>query len=80
MKSYGARLEKLVLDVLLGAIQWYMLVPAHHKQTVCRFYPTCSIYTVECLRQYGLGGGIMVSLKRIARCNPFTPIQYDPPR
>ena len=80
MRSYGVRLEKLALDLLLGVIGWYRLVPARRKFAACRFYPTCSIYTAECLRQYGLGKGIVVSLRRIMRCNPFTPVQYDPPR
>lgn len=44
----------------------------------CRFFPSCSEYTLETLSQYGLLKGIMVSLKRIARCGPWSRGGYDP--
>lgn len=44
----------------------------------CRFFPSCSEYTLEAVRQYGLFRGAVVSLKRIARCNPLHPGGYDP--
>lgn len=46
----------------------------------CRFFPSCSDYAVQSLRQYGLMKGIMLSLKRIIRCNPFCAGGYDPVR
>jgi len=45
---------------------------------VCRFYPTCSAYTLEAVEKYGaLKGGVMGFL-RILRCNPFFKGGYDP--
>ncbi|KKU51383.1 MAG: membrane protein insertion efficiency factor YidD [Candidatus Sungbacteria bacterium RIFCSPLOWO2_02_FULL_47_9] len=44
----------------------------------CRFYPSCSVYAEESIRQYGLIDGIIASLKRIVRCNPLHPGGYDP--
>lgn len=44
----------------------------------CCFYPSCSDYAVKSLRQYGLLRGIMVSLKRITRCHPWSAGGYDP--
>ncbi|MBI4224749.1 MAG: membrane protein insertion efficiency factor YidD [Candidatus Sungbacteria bacterium] len=44
----------------------------------CRFFPTCSEYAIEALRQYGLFRGLMVSLKRILRCHPWHAGGYDP--
>lgn len=44
----------------------------------CRFYPSCSEYTLQALRQYGLFSGGVASLKRIVKCNPFHPGGYDP--
>ncbi len=37
----------------------------------CRFTPTCSEYTIECLRTYGLIKGISKSTKRIFSCHPI---------
>ena len=44
----------------------------------CRFFPSCSEYTVRAIRQYGLLTGGMVSLKRIVRCHPWNEGGYDP--
>lgn len=53
---------------------FYFLYGARH----CRFFPSCSDYAMQALRQYGLGIGIMLSLKRIGRCHPFSAGGYDP--
>jgi len=44
----------------------------------CRFYPSCSDYTLEAIRQYGLLKGSVVSFKRILKCHPWHPGGYDP--
>lgn len=44
----------------------------------CRYYPSCSVYARDALRQYGLLKGLVVSLKRILRCNQFFDGGYDP--
>jgi len=44
----------------------------------CRFYPSCSDYSISVFRQYGLSKGIVLSLKRILRCNPWNAGGYDP--
>ncbi|MBS3970983.1 MAG: membrane protein insertion efficiency factor YidD [Clostridia bacterium] len=45
----------------------------------CRFYPTCSQYTIEVLHKYGLVVALFKAIKRIIKCNPFHPGGYDPP-
>ena len=37
----------------------------------CRYLPTCSDYTIECLRTYGLLKGITKGTKRILSCHPI---------
>ncbi len=44
----------------------------------CRFIPSCSEYSKEALKKYGILKGCFVSIKRIARCNPFSKGGYDP--
>ena len=38
----------------------------------CRFYPSCSQYTLEAVSRYGVLRGILKGLWRILRCNPFS--------
>lgn len=38
----------------------------------CRFYPSCSQYTHEAIDRYGVAKGILKSIWRILRCNPFS--------
>jgi len=40
----------------------------------CRFQPTCSVYAEEALRKHGFLSGGWLSVKRIARCGPWTPM------
>ena len=37
----------------------------------CRYFPTCSDYSIEALKAYGLLKGSYLSLKRIFSCHPI---------
>jgi putative membrane protein insertion efficiency factor len=54
----------------------YTLSPLIGQQ--CRFYPTCSRYAEEALREHGAFGGLILSIKRILRCHPWNDGGYDP--
>jgi putative membrane protein insertion efficiency factor len=38
----------------------------------CRFYPTCSEYSIMAIEKYGLIKGSLKALWRILRCNPWS--------
>jgi len=44
----------------------------------CRFNPSCSVYAIEAIQEFGLGRGVLLGLKRISRCHPFTTGGDDP--
>lgn len=44
----------------------------------CRYYPTCSNYTLQALKKYGTFKGLLMGIARILRCNPFVKGGYDP--
>ena len=44
----------------------------------CRFHPTCSQYGLEALAAHGPFYGAWLTLKRLARCQPFTKGGYHP--
>ena len=43
----------------------------------CRYFPTCSDYSIESLRTYGLFKGLFLSLKRILSCHPWGDGGFD---
>ena len=65
--------------VLIGVVKGYRLFLSPWLGSACRFEPTCSRYTVEALRKYGLLRGLARGARRILRCNPWNPGGFDPP-
>ena len=44
----------------------------------CRFYPTCSEYAKEAIKEYGILRGSWLTLKRISKCHPLGDSGFDP--
>jgi putative membrane protein insertion efficiency factor len=44
----------------------------------CRFYPSCSQYAIDAVKEYGTLRGGWMSLKRLLRCHPFNEGGFDP--
>ena len=44
----------------------------------CRFAPSCSNYAIEAIQELGVIKGLLLSAKRILRCNPWGRAGYDP--
>lgn len=64
--------------VLIALIRCYQRFISPLLPKSCRFYPTCSEYSVLALQKYGLYRGGFLALKRIVKCHPFHPGGYDP--
>jgi putative membrane protein insertion efficiency factor len=44
----------------------------------CRFEPSCSAYAIEAITTYGAIRGGWLTLRRLAKCQPFFTGGYDP--
>ena len=67
---------KSILIFLIKIYRKY--ISALKSQPTCRFYPTCSKYSLEAVKKYGAIKGSYLSLKRILSCHPFNKGGYDP--
>lgn len=43
----------------------------------CRYYPTCSAYAAQAVREVGAVRGSILAVWRLLRCNPWTPGGVD---
>ncbi|MGD0455943.1 MAG: membrane protein insertion efficiency factor YidD [Solirubrobacteraceae bacterium] len=44
----------------------------------CKYYPTCSHYAVDAVREFGILRGLVLAGWRLLRCNPWSLGGYDP--
>ncbi len=64
--------------LLIGFIRLYQAIISPWFPGSCRYHPTCSHYGIEALRQHGTLKGGWLTLKRIARCHPWSSGGHDP--
>lgn len=64
-------------NILIKIIRLYQAIPLS-CHGYCKFYPSCSNYTIDAINKYGSLKGIYLGTKRILRCNPFNKGGYDP--
>jgi uncharacterized protein len=62
----------------IGLIKLYRLLLSPWLGRSCRYLPTCSEYTEEAIRTYGLWAGSWIGLARFQRCGPLGASGYDP--
>jgi len=58
-------------NILIKLIQGYKFLISPLLGNSCRYLPTCSEYSIEALKKFGLIKGIYISLKRILSCHPI---------
>lgn len=63
-----------LIDIYQKNISYYL----ESKNIHCKYYPTCSEYTKQAIKKYGVTRGIIKGMARILRCNPFSKGGYDP--
>lgn len=68
----------MLKKVFVFLIKFYMrnISPAFPSR--CRYYPTCSRYTLDAIEIYGPIKGIWLGFLRFLRCNPLFKGGYDP--
>ncbi len=64
--------------VMIALIRFYRKFLSPLKPRCCRFTPTCSAYAIEAFEKRGFFVGMILTVWRLLRCNPFCKGGYDP--
>ncbi|MFL0797711.1 MAG: membrane protein insertion efficiency factor YidD [Cellvibrionaceae bacterium] len=67
-------MKKIVLVILRG----YQLLISPFLGNNCRFYPSCSEYSMEAIDKHGLIKGSYLTVRRLLKCHPWHSGGCDP--
>jgi len=68
----------MIKTILLAAIRSYRFVLSPWLGNACRYWPTCSEYSMQAIEQHGALRGSGLMLARLARCHPYSAGGVDP--
>jgi putative membrane protein insertion efficiency factor len=71
--------RSLPVRISLLALRFYKTYLSILFAGNCRFHPSCSQYAYEAIERFGVARGILLGMKRLARCHPLSRrFGYDP--
>ncbi len=68
----------MIRGCLVALVKMYRLLLSPWLGSGCRFTPTCSAFSIVALERHGAASGSYLTLKRLARCNPWCDGGHDP--
>ena len=71
-------MKRFLSGVILAPIRAYQRFISPAMPRRCKYYPTCSAYAIDAVREFGVLRGLMLAGWRLLRCNPFSHGGYDP--
>lgn len=71
-------LKKIFVFPLVIIIKLYQFIISPLTPPSCRYSPTCSQYSLEALKKYGIIKGVSLTFKRLIKCHPWGGSGYDP--
>jgi putative membrane protein insertion efficiency factor len=67
--------DQVTARVYVGAVRAYEVVlgPLLAPAVQCRYHPTCSQYSLEAVRRFGIRRGLALTARRVLSCRPGVP-------
>ncbi|MCL7041773.1 hypothetical protein MKW94_030589 [Papaver nudicaule] len=72
--------KSLGVKAALSMLKFYKREISPIMPNSCRYVPTCSEYSMEAYKKYGVAKGTILTAWRLCRCNPLGGSGFDPPR
>ena len=63
---------------MIGLVKFYQRAISPLFPLCCRYIPSCSAYGLESFQRFGFRRGLILTVKRIARCRPGGSYGFDP--
>jgi uncharacterized protein len=70
--------KRFLTTALMAPVTAYQRFISPALPRRCKYYPTCSAYAVDAVREFGVLRGLVLASWRLLRCNPFSHGGYDP--
>jgi uncharacterized protein len=64
--------KRLIAEIVLAPVRLYQRFISPALPARCKYYPSCSTYAVQAVRELGPIRGVIVAAWRLARCNPWS--------
>lgn len=69
----------------MSVVRWIVAAPIELYRRVspllpprCKYYPSCSAYAAQAIREFGILKGLVLAGWRVLRCNPWSDGGVDP--
>lgn len=74
--------KKAIKETIIGffkfMVAFYRIHLSGYFGGVCRFQPSCSVYSEEVFQKHPNFFGIQLVFRRLCRCHPFGSFGHDP--
>ncbi len=70
--AFYGRVTHILRELFLLPLHAYRAVISPNLTARCKYYPSCSTYGVQAVRELGVIKGSILAAWRVVRCNPFS--------
>ena len=71
MPAWVRTLALLPRNACIAVLDGYRATISPLYGDVCRYYPSCSRYTLTAIQEHGVVRGVWLGAKRLVRCHPW---------
>ncbi len=76
-RAWDMTLGRVLSALLILGIRGYQRFISPRFGPTCRYYPSCSAYALGAVQTHGALKGSLLTVARLARCNPWSPGGID---
>src|SRR5690606_5793177 len=77
-QAAGTAPDPMMAKLAVYLIRFYQIAISPYFPPSCRYTPSCSQYGIEAFRKHGFFRGLLLTVRRIGRCHPWSAGGYDP--